>query len=1102
MPMPEEIPTNLMPDEPTIESVNLFGPVSAKEIAEHDNRQREEASYIDLVQDAFSTDNAGRNFYDYLNRKAKYEVDPDYDFTKHSKMLLDGIPSMWHDKFKGVGSLDEAIDLRDTIMQEMKTNEKLADNGFVGGLARMTSAVVDVDMLLPGIGPAKKMTTLARMARGAGLGTSAAVVTEAGLATFGETNDWSTLPVAALLGFTVGGALGGLQPRLGAGLSVKIVDDELGAAAAKAEWVDPTVNPMRAFEWDGGTPRTDPQPFDPYVLRKQEWRGTPEAMHNAAKDLAENAQDPDAIKAIDGLDHVINDYTGARVFVGDEGTMGERAAALVADLETRKALGEGWPAKFRKALANSPFADDATRLWESGSPTMRSLAVSLFEFADGLIVNNRSGAMLNEFLIGHTYKPQAQIYDSVVQAAWKRKGLSPMDLKGRDAYTKDLNRRVLMQANDLNLNRPVRLDDDVSDVLAGIRDMSEKFRKEGAGGFGGERAVPGFENLQEKAAYIPMPWHPDRLRAELIRLEGVTGSAKAARKKLGNALKHAYMSANPDMSEEVANQVSLALIRRQLAKGDVMDTNIQALLKSDDSRDLLVEALVDNGATKEQVEAMLNKLSASDVEKSTVSYGRRRTNIDLAGEYDGVKIIDLVDNDLQGVLYRYSDTMSKRIALSRHGIDSKRKMVVIKDQVKKELGNVSRADKKKVEEFLDYMFEYFEPGTVDKHINPWMRRAKGAVNLSLLSKLSITQSAETGAIISATGMDNFIRASKVMTQASLGKHKKALTEDFGFLLGNVAYERGLLRSDFAQDAALDTITSSSRVAQAFDSILSRGQHLQSMISGYTKVIEAQLNLGAIAGANKIFRGLKAGKAADLNDMFQSMGVTPQSIKSLQKLVDDGVIEFGADGHVAAMNVSRWPNRIREDFGLASLRLARQMTQRSLAGESMQWLHDPSWAIFGHLMNFPLLAMKKQFLRHAGRKDGQLLALTSWGMGTACLAAVISAGTEGREMTPEYLARRAFSLNNAIGWAAPGIDLFAVMTGLEEYAPGGRYAQEVSIPLLSVAERARGIPAAMAGLLPGAEFTASDKRAMQVLPVVGGAMFMGRVWDAARTDIEE
>ena len=169
---------------------------------------------------------------------------------------------------------------------------------------------------------------------------------------------------------------------------------------------------------------------------------------------------------------------------------------------------------------------------------------------------------------------------------------------------------------------------------------------------------------------------------------------------------------------------------------------------------------------------------------------------------------------------------------------------------------------------------------------------------------------------------------------------------------------------------------------------------------------------------------------------------------------------------------------------------------------MQWMHDSSWAIFGHLMNFPLLAMKKQFLRNAGRKDGQLLALTSWGMGTACLAAVISAGTEGKEMTPEYLARRAFSLNNAIGWTAPGIDLFAVMTGLEEYAPGGRYAQEVSIPLLSVAERARGIPAAMAGLLPGAEFTASDKRAMQVLPVVGGAMFMGRVWDAARTDIEE
>jgi len=1065
MPIPGEIPVSLMREEPVItESINLFGPASAEEIAAHDNRERDELGFVEATKEAFSLDNAAINFYDYLNRKASYAPDPDFDFTQHSTKLLAGIQSTWHDKFKGVASLDEALDLRETILAEQETAERLADNGFTGGFARMAAGVLDVDMLLPGIGPAKKMSLLARAARGAGYGAIVGTVAESGLATFGETNDWSTVPVAALMGFTVGGAIGAIRPRVG--LATEIVDDA------------PEVPPIKP------------------VVASQ-----PPAIHKAAKDLAENANDPVAVRELDSLDHVINDYSGARVFVGDEGTIGERATDFISGLSTRKELGEGWPSKVRAALSKGPFADDATRMWDSGSPTMRSLSVSLFEFADGSVVNNKSGAMLKEFLFGHTYKVQAEVYDTVTSAMIKKKGLGVFDFKGKTEYMRDLNRRVYMAANDLNLERTPKLDDDVADILAGIRDMSEKFRKEGAGGFGGERAVPGFENLKEKAAYIPLPWNPDRLRGVLTKLEKEMGSKSAARARLNKAVKQAYISANPDMPEDVANQVALALVRRQLAKGDIMDTNIQALLKSDDSRDLLVEALVDNGATKEQAEAMLSKLSASDVEKGTISYGRRRTNIDLAGEYEGIKIVDLIDPDLQGVLMRYSDAMSKRIALSRHGIDSKRKMVAIKNQIKKELGNSSQADKEATERFIDYMFEYFEPGTVDKHINPWMRRAKASVNLSLLSKLGITQGAETGAVIAATGVTNFVRASKVLTQASQGMHKKALLEDFGFLMGNVAYERGLLRSDFAADAAVDVISSSSKLARTFDNVLAKGQHFQSMISGYTKVVESQIQLGAIAGANKIFRGLKAGKPDDLNDMFKSMGVTKGSIKSLQKLVDDGVIEFGEHGHVERLNVQQWPMRIREDFGIASLRLARQMTQRSMAGESIQWLHDPSWAIFGHLQTFPLLAMRKQFLRNAGRKDGQLVSLASWGLGTATLAAMVTAMTEGHDMTPEYLARRAFTLNNALGWTAPGIDLFAVMTGLEEYAPGGRYAQDVSIPLLSVATRAQGIPEALVGLVPGMEFTATDKRAMQVLPVVGGAVFMGRVWDAARTDYE-
>lgn len=1069
----KEIPVNVMREEPVVaEDRNLYGPASPEEVAAHDNRVRADMSMTDMIGSAMHLDNAAVNLYDYMNRKAAYTPDPNFKFSEHSKVLLNGVDAAWHDKFEGVASLNEAMDLRESILEEQDIALKLADNGVSGFGARMIASAVDIDMVLPCIGPAAKMSKLARFARGAASGVASAAVTETALAVVGETNDWTTVPMSMLMGATLGGAIGVVQPKVG--MTVDIVDD---------------ANINRPFEWDGSTPKSDGAAQSP-------------ELHSAAKDLADNSVDPVALDEMDRLDHVINEYSGASIFSGDDGTLGERSAAFLQDMQTRSAFKEGWPAKVRAALAKGPFADDATRMWDSGSRTMQALAVSLFEFADGAVVNNRSGAMLHEFVFGHTYKVQSEIYDTVVKATGKKKGFKLFDFKGKRDYELDLNKRVYMQANDMMLGRSPKLDDDVADVLAGINDMMGKFRKEGAGGFDSARPVPGFEDLKEKPGYIPLPWHPDRLRAMLINLEDTMGNKKAARERLNKAITQAYMNANPDMPAEVANQVSRALIRRQLAKGDVMDTNIQALLMSDDSRDLLIEALVDNGATKEQAEAMLLKLSGGDVEKSTVSYGKRRTNIDLAGEYEGIKMVDLVDPDLQGVLMRYADTMSKRIALSRHGIDSKRQIVNIKTQIKKELRHMPQADKAETEKFLDYMFEYFEPGTVDKHINPWMRRAKSSVNLSLLSKLCITQGAETGAIIANTGMENFVHASKVMTQAVNGQHKKALLEDFGFLLGNAAYERGLLRSDFAADAALDCMQSSSKLAKTFDLILARGQHFQSMISGYTKVLEAQLNLGAIASANKIFRSLKAGKAGDLQDMFNSMGVTPKSVQALQKLVDDGTIEFGSHGHIEKLNVDKWPMRIREDFGMSSLRIARQMTQRSLAGESMQWLHDPSWSIFGHLQNFALTAMRKQFLRNTGRKDGQLVSLATWGMGTAALAGLVSGLTEGHDITPGYLARRAFTLNNAFGWVAPGIDLFAVMTGLEEYAPGGRYSQEINIPLLSVASRAQGIPGALAGLIPGMEFTKEDKRAMQVVPVVGGAMFMGRVWDAARTDNEE
>ena len=192
-------------------------------------------------------------------------------------------------------------------------------------------------------------------------------------------------------------------------------------------------------------------------------------------------------------------------------------------------------------------------------------------------------------------------------------------------------------------------------------------------------------------------------------------------------------------------------------------------------------------------------------------------------------------------MFQYNDSMSKRIALTRHGIDNKSKMETIKNQVLDEIQQaaeesgkvVPKEDMEAYKRFLDYTFEYFEAGSVNKHINPWMRRAKQMTNLSLLSKLGLTQIAETAGILATAGFKSFIASSELMRSLFKdpgGINIRQISEDLGWCVGNLGYEKGLMRSDMVADAALDMVTAAPSVTRTIDDLLAKGQHVQSVLS--------------------------------------------------------------------------------------------------------------------------------------------------------------------------------------------------------------------------------------------------------------------------------
>jgi len=1035
----------------------------------------QEEDITSLVARGFRTVNALRSVFDYTVRKSSFEPEEGFDVKAHWTELTQGIPSIYHEKFSRAESLAEAWDIHAGIQKELDDLRVLGENGVSGVTAMLLSSVVDVDAVLPFLGKAasaRKVASTALAVKGADvaklgtvaegaedvskaasiwegvkLGTKSALVTEPLLAATGDTAQWSDVPAGILMAGAFGGAI-----RASAGLPVGLSTRELPTG-------------------------------------------------NAAKAFLDHVRDPEFTRRLDNsIDDVLNEYTGDGVFGGelDLGNMKTRAQALVDKVKTSSALQSGWLKSARDALKKGPFADDFTRLWESGSATARALAVSLFESAEGFVINNKSGAIIAEDIINKGYKRFAAERDAIIADGWKSRGFTLADWRQRAQYERDLNRRVMEYANEMRLGRTVSPEPDAKLMLDAIKRNADYILYEAQGGKAGARVVPGFADIKPQAAHIPLVWSGEAMQAAIVKL----GKGKIGRERLQSALSQAYQRALPDIDPDVAWTIAGALMNRQLTKSAGMDMNLGYLL-SDDGKAFLKESMKLNGLTDDQADAVLNRLTVAEGDKGKIAYARRRTDIDLAGEYEGIRIIDLVEQDLNKVMFQYNDSMSKRIALTRHGIDNKSKMETIKNQVLDEIQQaaeesgkvIPKEDMEAYKRFLTYVFEYFEAGSVNKHINPWMRRAKQMTNLSLLSKLGLTQVAETAGILATAGFKSFIASSELMRSLFKdpgGINIRQVSEDLGWCVGNLGYEKGLMRSDMVADAALDMVTAAPSVTRTIDDLLAKGQHVQSVLSGYTRVLEGQLRLGALSVTDKIFRSIKDG--SDISALLRTAGIDTETYRALKKLVDSGTIEFNEFGHVDRMNPERWNPELREDYGRALLRVSYTMTQRALPGESMQWLHAPSTAIFGHLQSFPLLAMRKQFLRTFARGDGSAQALIAYGMGTACIASMVRATVEGQELDVETLAKRSFALNNSLSWAATGIDLTATILGIDEIAPGGRYAGEISLPMLGVAQDALHLPGAIASMLPGMEFDRQDKRALHVIPVFGRMYGTGMLFE--------
>ena len=109
-------------------------------------------------------------------------------------------------------------------------------------------------------------------------------------------------------------------------------------------------------------------------------------------------------------------------------------------------------------------------------------------------------------------------------------------------------------------------------------------------------------------------------------------------------------------------------------------------------------------------------------------------------------------------------------------------------------------------------------------------------------------------------------------------------------------------------------------------------------------------------------------------------------------------------------------------------------------------------------------------------------------GTALAASIIRAAIEGKEMTAEEHAKRAFGYSNMTGFIPMAYDPLMTMMGLDD-ARINQYGQHsgVAIPALSWANDAMRLPGALGASATG-DADYDDMRAKRALPFANTILF--------------
>ncbi len=780
-------------------------------------------------------------------------------------------------------------------------------------------------------------------------------------------------------------------------------------------------------------------------------------------------------------------------------------------LSARGAAGDTtakYAARFHDALASSPLANDFDKMWRSGSAVAQRVAYDMFENSSGIVRNNRSAAMIKDVyekrLLG-TFMPS---YETGMKMWAKDNGVSWYDRITNSAKREQFNREVVTELNfrahEPNAQRQIP---DSVKIVADAHDEWSKLDVEIGNGRPGEGAIKGYENLKAYSGYYTQKWSGSNME-RLIR-EG-----DKTIEQITQAVSEAYVKKH-GMTKAHADVYAAAMVRRTRASERGTDMNLIGIFQQD-GREYLAEILKDNGIPQKEADRLIDKLTGEATQRGQVGHTKGRIDIDLRfTASNGISMMDLVDTDVSRIVATRARGTAGSAALARKGIRSRTDRAEIKEAILQEqyargksvqagtsafdkFNHLIDKDKHLTGEDIDNMFSYFDAGPIAGGISPLYSNAKKLTNLALLNQLGLTQMSELGPQIASVGLKRWFEHAGGALRGNAMNSKSALVAELKHL-GVLVPEEKLFRDDF--NLEMDRAgPAQSEFMQKMSSVLNHGQRLQGYTSGYYAVRKFQQRVAVTSAADKIMQNM-AGLANDMSaERAADIGLSSALYSRIQRMYAQpsatgrraAVIEF-KDGVLHKLNLHKWAPQDADDFALALNRHVNQVVQKAMAGESNILFHkDGVASLFFHLKSFPMLALEKQAGRNFRMADTEASYVFLAGLVTAAAAYTAKQAINGNDknMTLEKIAKGAFGYSNMTGWLPMWSDPLASMLGMDAlkfntYNRGIDGNVFSTPPALTALNRMSNIPAIPMHALTG-NLSNNDVRALQAWPIFGNA----------------